>query len=261
MKKLWKHIKKVWQDFFIEDDIGYFRDHLNPSDNRRIIFWAGILAFCMLTIFLVAVRLSEQRMLNTIAAYIASATTAEYDEITWEVRYHLVYKKFGHDVEKYVQYIPNTAENCPTCQEYYHSQAYLACVNTGVLYALDVFVESRKPEDHYGEIQMSSGFDEVSQSGLTMIRVPDDRINTIELRREGGIVSIHRMKTLFCDNCINEILMAVEDKPVSEFVIFDTERKVFYPIEDRMMAQIGDYILEVRKKDRDYEITVRYTAE
>ena len=201
MKKKWIQIKKAWHDFFFEDGDVYFPLRLSPSDKRWLLFWVSVITFCMMLVFLAVVRLSERRLLNEIAAYVASSTVDEYDEITWDLKYHLVYKEFGQDVEKYVQYIPNTAVDCPTCQKDYRSQAYLACVNTGQLYALDVFVGSRKPEDHYGEIQMSSGFDEISRSGLSMIRVPDDRINTIELRRDYGIVSVHRMKTLFCDNC------------------------------------------------------------
>lgn len=94
-----------------------------------------------------------------------------------------------------------------------------------------------------------------------MTRVPDDGKNTVELSREYGIVSVHKMKALFCDDCIEDIFKAVEDMRVSEFVIFDAGKKAFYPIDDGMMIWIGDYILECKEKKGDYEITVKYSGE
>lgn len=261
MKERWSRIKKAWHDFFFEDGDVYFPLRLSQSDKRWILFWVSVITFCMMLVFLIIVRLSERRLMNEVAAYVASATVDEYDKIAWDLKYHLVYRQFGQDVEKYVRYIPNTTVNCPTCQEDYQSQAYLVCVNTGQLYALDVFVEGRKPEDHYGDIHMSHGFDEVSLSRLSMTRIPDDGKNTVELNRENGIVSVHNMKTLFCDGCIGAIFNAVEDRRVSEFVIFDAEKNTFYAIDDGITISIGDYILECEEKKGDYEITVKYTGE
>lgn len=117
MKERWNRIKKVCRNFFFEEGDAYFPLRLSPSDKRWILFWVSVITFCMMLVFLAVVRLSERRLMNEIAAYVASATDDEYDEITWDLKYHLVYRQFGQDVEKYVQYIPNTTVDCPTCQE------------------------------------------------------------------------------------------------------------------------------------------------
>lgn len=261
MRTLWNRIKKAWQDVLAEDNKDLTELHLSRSDKRWILYWAGIFILCVVMVLLIAIKISERHIQNVIAAYIASATTDEYDQIAWDIRYDLVYKEFGRDMEKFVRYIPNTAENCPTCQESYQSQAFLVSANMGQLYALDVFVEGFTPDIHYGASHMSYGYDAVSQTALSMIGLPDERIKTVELRRCGGIVSIHKMKRIFCDNCINEMLNAVEDMPVGEFIIFDANKKVFYPIGEGMTIQIGDYSLESEWKEEDYEIIVRYTGE
>ena len=252
---------KEWQDLSVEDDSGTIEFHLSRSVKRWILYWIGIFIFCMVMIPLIATKLIERRLLNAVAAYIASATTDEYDQIAWGIRYDLVYRKFGRDIEKFVRYIPNTAKDCPTCHGDYQSQAFLVSANMGQLYALDVFVEGFTPDIHYGASHMSYGYDAVSQTALSMIGLPDERIKTVELRRCGGIVSIHKMKRIFCDNCINEMLNAVEDMSVGEFIIFDANKKVFYPIGEGITIQIGDYSLESERKIEDYEIIVRYTGE
>ena len=249
------------RDFFIEDNNACFQLCLCRSDKRWILYWVGVITFCIMSVALISIRLSEHRILNTVAAYIASATDDEYDEITWELRYQLVYREFGQDMEKYIQYIPNTATDCPTCRNDYQSQAYLVCVNTGEFYALDVFVDGRKPEEHYGDIHMSNGFDEVSWSNLSMFRIPDEGKNTVELDREYGIVSVHKMKALFCDDCIKDVLNAVEGRPVSEFVIFDVEGKTFYPVDDGIEVQIKDYAMECVERKGDYKIKIEYIGE
>lgn len=254
-------IKKERQDLLAEEDSDMIEFHLRRSDRRWIIYWAVIFVFSMVMIPLIATKISERYLLNAVAAYIASATTDEYDQIAWDIRYDLVYKEFGRDIEKFVRYIPNTAKDCPTCHGDYQSQAFLVSANMGQLYALDVFVEGFTPDIHYGASHMSYGYDAVSQTALSMIGLPDERIKTVELRRCGGIVSIHKMKRIFCDNCIKEMLSAVEDMPVGEFIIFDANKKVFYPIGDGMTIQIGDYSLESERKEEDYEIIVRYTGE
>ena len=71
-------------------------------------------------------------------------------------------------------------------------------------------------------------------------------------------MSVHRMKSLFCDNCIREMLNTVKNQLVEEFVIFDTEQKIFYPIDSETQVQIGDYNLETEFEDGDYKITIEY---
>lgn len=42
-----------------------------------------------------------------------------------------------------------------------------------------------------------------------------------------------------------------------ELAVYDTEKNIFYPIEDRTEVLIGDYTLEIKYKDSGYEIDVR----
>ena len=59
------------------------------------------------------------------------------------------------------------------------------------------------------------------------------------------------MKTLFCDDCIREILETVEHQLIEEFFIYDTEERQFYPIDDGTTIQIGDYSLEIEYKNSE----------
>ena len=50
------------------------------------------------------------------------------------------------------------------------------------------------------------------------------------------------MKSHFCDDCIHDILETVEDVFFDEAVIYDAEKKKFYPITEGDL-QIGEYEL------------------
>ena len=65
------------------------------------------------------------------------------------------------------------------------------------------------------------------------------------------------MKKLFCDDCIEAMLDTVENQPIGELVIYDTEKNIFYLVEDGSKAQIGEYTLEIGYKDSGYEIDVK----
>ena len=64
------------------------------------------------------------------------------------------------------------------------------------------------------------------------------------------------MKRLFCDDCIEAMLRVVENQAIEELVILDTEKDIFYPIEDEREVQIGDYKLKTEYKNSGYEIAV-----
>ena len=89
---------------------------------------------------------------------------------------------------------------------------------------------------------------------------PYKKEGTVSFRRGRGIVSAQRMKTLFCDDCIREILDTVKNQLIEEFVIFDSDRKTFYPIDSGTEVWIWDYCLEIEYED-DYEITIKYIKE
>ncbi len=64
------------------------------------------------------------------------------------------------------------------------------------------------------------------------------------------------MKTLFCDNCIRQILKTVEHQLIEELVVFDAEGKVFYPIEDETTLRTGDHCLNIAYRDSSYRIGI-----
>lgn len=108
---------------------------------------------------------------------------------------------------------------------------------------------------------MTYGYDEISQTSIHISKSPGENKGLAEIERGNGIVSIHRMKRLFCDDCIRAMLDTVEHQLIGELVICDTKKNTFYPLEDESKAQIGDYALETEYKDGDYEIAVKSVNE
>ena len=199
-----------------------------------------------------------EKALNMIAAYMASATREEYDDIAKAIRHDLICSEFGEDIVNLMRYIPNTADLCHTCMDNYTEQIFLVCANTGEMYPLDLFHSGENPDAHYGGEEWSFGYDEISQTHLHISKSPGQKEGYAELYRERGIVSVHRMKTLFCENCIEEMLGAVSGQAVGEFVMFDSLEKAFYPVGECMTVQAGDYILETVLGERGYRIEIRY---
>ncbi len=187
-----------------------------------------------------------------------SATQDEYEEIAKTIRNDLVFSEYGQEIENYIQYIPNAAETCHTCTVDLPSQVYLVCTNTGHLYGLDLFEKDENPkEGEYNGTSVSFGYDEVSGSSLHITKTPGNKRGSVTVQRERGIVSVQRMKSLFCDDCIRKMLEVVKNQLVEEFVIFDAGQKKFYPVEDGEM-RIGDYTLQIGYDDGDYEIEIKY---
>ena len=48
---------------------------------------------------------------------------------------------------------------------------------------------------------------------------------------------------------------------IKEFLIYDTEERKFYPIDNAMSMQIGDYSLEIEYKKSDYKIDINYATQ
>ena len=107
---------------------------------------------------------------------------------------------------------------------------------------------------------MNFGYDEVSQTSVHITKSPDQKTGSAGIDRGRGIVSVHRMKALFCDDCIRDILNTVKHQLIEEFFIFDTEKRAFYPIDDGTTLQIGDYRLDIEYADSDYRIDIKYTS-
>lgn len=202
-----------------------------------------------------------EELLNMVISYVESATEDEYDEIAQTIRHDLVFHKYEKDIEKYIRYIPNTSEKCRACRGIYPAQAVLVSLNTGESYSLDLFEQGIEPEEYQGNTLLTYGYDEISQTSIHISKSPGENKGLAEIERGNGIVNIHRMKRLFCDDCIRAMLDTVEHQLIGEPVICDTKKNTFYPLEDESKAQIGDYALETEYKDGDYEIAVKSVNE
>lgn len=249
------------------DTDGGQKAHLSQSGSHRdFAAYVGILIIALfLTMFHILWANYHQnkdmeKTISLIAAYMASATKDEYDDIAKTIRHDLVCSEFGEDIENFIQYIPNTADYCRTCMDNYSAQVFLICTNTGESYPLDLFRNGEEPDAHYGGAELSFGYDEISQTHLHITKSPGQKEGYAELYRKNGIVSMHRMKNLFCDNCIQAILNIVSKQAIGEFVIFNPQEKVFYPIEAGTVTQIGDYTLETKSEKEGYKITIRYVG-
>ena len=266
--RLWKKIQTNWDDFWIGDEHDDSKKHLSQSDKRSLLYGYFIIgtltvAFVVFLIKMNDIRINRrndeamEELLNMVTSYVESATGDEYDEIAQTIRQDLVFHKYEKDIEKYIRYIPNTSEKCRACKGSYPAQAVLISLNTGESYSLDLFEQGIEPEEYQGNMLWTYGYDEISQTSIHISKSPGESKGLAEIERGNGIVSIHRMKKLFCDDCIKAMLDTVENQLIGELVICDTEKNTFYPLEDESKAQIGDYALETEYKDGDYEIAVK----
>lgn len=260
-----KWLKDIWEAFWELDDTP--DGNLNQTDRRYL--WYGSFMTCLVTLALctlgngigtlIANHRTQQQtdlMINTIIAYMSTATNDEYDELTEQLRKDLIITRHNNDIRELLQYIPNTADHCPTCMKNYPSQAYLICANTGMLYSLDLYEKGDTPEDGYTGVSTNFGYDEVSQTNIQVARAYRDNLVTAKLICGRGIVSLHRMKRLFCDSCINDILDSTKNQLMDEFFIFDTETKTFHPVDSGTTVQIGEYMLEIGYDENTYEIKI-----
>ena len=272
MKKLWNWIKKAWRRFWREDEYDGSVYHLSQSDKRDL--WYGafmvsvcVVAFCSFVIAFSNIRVSRENsedmeeLMKMVATYMGSATEDEYEEIARTIRNDLVFTEYGQEIENYIQYIPNTANECRICTGDFPSQVYLVCANTGEPYSLDLFEAGRNPDSgDYGYTTMSFGYDEISETSLHITKSPGQKEGNATVQRGRGIVSVQKMKALFCDDCIRDILETVEHQLVEEVVIYDAVQKKFYPIEDGT-TEIGGYTLQMEYHDGDYKIGIQYEGE
>lgn len=124
-----------------------------------------------------------EELMGMIATYMGSATKDEYGEIAQTIRRDLVFSEYGQEIESYIQYVPNMAGRCRTCEGGFPSQAYLVCTNTGELYELDLFENGENPDKgEYGYMSMSFGYDEVRQTNLHITKTPGDKEGTVAVQ-------------------------------------------------------------------------------
>ncbi len=271
MKRIWRKMKEIWWNFWEVDEYDNEKKYLSSSDKRWLLYWnfitcMGVAGFFLIITGINNIRITRQNgrdveeVMSMIATYMASATRDEYDEIAQSIRHDLVFSEYGKDIENFIQYIPNTAETCHTCMESYPAQALLVCANTGEFYSLDLYEKGESPDSNRGGTITNFGYDEVSQTHVHISKSSGQQTGYAGIDRGRGIVSVHRMKTLFCDNCIREILETVEHQLIEEFFVYDTEERQFYPIDDGTSIQIGDYSLEIEYKNSDYKIDINYAS-
>lgn len=265
---MWKRIKSKWDDFWIGDEHDDFKKHLSQSDKRALLYGYFIISMLTVAFVILLININNLRIdrrddaameevLSMVTSYMESATKDEYDEIAQTIRHDLVYREYERDIEKYVRDIPNTSDKCRACKGSYPAQAVLVSLNTGESYPLDLFERGIELEDYQGNTQLTFGYDEISQTSIRISKSPGENSGSAEIERGNGIVSIHRMKKLFCDDCIKAMLDTVKNQPIGELVIYDTEKNIFYPVEDGSKVQIGGYTLETGYKDSGYEIDVK----
>lgn len=272
IRGLWKKIRIKWDDFWIGDEHDDSKKNLSQSDKRSLLYGYFIISMLTVAFVILLININNLRtdrrddaameeLLNMVTSYMESATEDEYDEIAQTIRHDLVYREYERDIEKYVRDIPNTSDKCRACKGSYPAQAVLVSLNTGESYSLDIFERGIEPEEYQGNTQFTFGYDEISQTSIHISKSPGENEGSAEIERENGIVSVHKMKKLFCDDCIEAMLDTVENQPIGELVIYDTEKNAFYPVEDESKVRIGDYALEIEYKDSGYKIDVKSVNE
>ena len=271
MKNVWKRLRDNWRDYWEDDEQDRDKKHLSQHDKRSLLyggFMMGAGMFCCISITIIIGNVwrnhqnqkAMEEVLGTVATYLATATEDEYEEIAQTIRHDLVYSQYGQDIENLIRYIPNTADGCCLERAGFPERVNLVFLNTGETYGMDIFdkTEPIEPQRERGGTMITSGYDEISEAHVMIVSNPNRDSATASIDRGRGIVSAHKMKTHFCDDCIREILNIVEDEFIDEAVIYDTEEKTFYPVTEGDL-QIGDYSFHTYYEDGGYEIEIAYT--
>lgn len=264
-----KKIRGRWVDFWTEDESDDSDKHLSKSDKNFLLFSYFMVSAFTVVMVLLAVGVSNlwavrrntadmERVLDKVETYLMSATEDEYDRIARTVRHDLVFRDNSRNMQKYARYISNSSEQCCACKKSSAAQAVLISLNTGESYDLDLRELETGQNNAQGSVQASFGYDEISQARFCILKSPEREERVAKLERGNGIVSIHRMKKLFCDNCVDDILKAVEGEEIEEFVICDTEKNIFYPVKDEDEIQIGNCMLQEEYRDGVCEIRITF---
>ena len=190
-----------------------------------------------------------EKIMNTIYAYLAESTEEEYNEIAEKIRQDLVLGKYyAKNKPEYLDYIPNTVNDC-VAEE--HGSPMLLDLNTGAAYQLD-FSE----EEEQDGLSVSWGYDEISETGIQIVADFAQKSKRAEIDSKRGIVSVQRMKTLFCDDCICEILEINENTPLPELILFSGEMGKFYPVVNGGDYRFGGCQVEILYQESGcYELT------
>lgn len=227
MKRIRDRIKKIWWVLWEVDENDKASEHLSSLDKRWLIYWNFMTCFGVVLLFLLVTGINNARICRQNDKYVEETIgmIATYMASATKDEYDKIARSIRHDLV-FSEY-GEEMENLDECR---------------------------------GGTIMNFGYDEVSQTSLHVSKSPDQKEGYAELDRGRGITSVHRMKSLFCDDCIRDILNTVGHKLIEEFVLFDTEERDFYAIDDGTAVQIGDYSLEIACRNSDYRITIKYTS-
>lgn len=181
-----------------------------------------------------------EHMMKTVHSYMTLATDDEYDEYTRELRNELMLSAYNKDQWQYAQYIDNTADSCGF-ERNVTGQVYIAAVNTGCLYSLDIDTEDKDN----GNVSITSGYDEISGGSIIIQRDSGTPASKVSVSSKRGIISVQRMKQNICDSCIEKILDVNGSSAYPEFVLYDNVSKKYYPLEKETAYQIGDHQVDM----------------
>lgn len=243
---------------------------MSSYDKRSLLYWGFVISGFTLGICLLISGLSNkyydrknnedlQKVFDTICTYLATATDDEYEEIAQSIRHDLVYSQYSENIENLIQFIPNTADECRLEDVKYPERVNFVFLNTGELYGLDIYGQGETPEssENSGSTMLTFGYDEISEENLIICKQPGDGTAEVTFSRQRGIVSVQKMKSVFCDNCIKKILQISDDVLVNEAVLYDAADNQIYPISEGTI-HIGDYELQTTFDSGDYKIKIEY---
>ena len=269
MKNIWNKLRNKWLDYWEDDEFNMIKWHLSQHDKRSLLYGGFIISILTLTVCLFAtginnIRISHKNnedvleIYNMIYSYLATATEDEYDKIAQSIRHDLVISQYRGDMKEFLSYIPNTADSCCLERSDYLDRICLVFLNTGETYGLDIYnkADSIAEQKEIG-MMLISGYDEINEAQLIIRAQPSQGTSSVSLDRGRGIVSFHKMKSLYCDDCIQDILNTVENELVDEAVLYDTEKKKFYPVTEGSL-QIGDYAFDLFYEAGSFRIDIDY---
>lgn len=129
-------MKEIWLAFWEVDRDGRTDGRLSLVDKYWLLYWNFMSSVGVVLLFLLVMGINNiyinhknnryvEETMRMVAAYMASATKDEYDDIAKSIRHDLVFSEYGEDIENFIRYIPNTAETCPACMGSYPSQESL----------------------------------------------------------------------------------------------------------------------------------------
>lgn len=271
MRNIFKAIHERWLDFWDDDEMDAGKHHLSQYDKRSIMhgnFLVGAALVALVSVGIFAgVAFNNYRsnketeeLFNFLATYLATATDDEYENIAQEIRHDLVYSEYGQDIDNLIEFVPNTADGCCLEREAgFIERMNVVFLNTGETYGLDIYdtVEPISVQQSYGGTCITSGYDEISEATVSITSERSEGTATAHFDRGRGIVSVHKMKETFCDDCIREILDVTDGELVDIAVLYDAEENVFYPITEGTL-EIGDYTYETLYEDGVYAMDILY---